>query len=181
MKWKLFYQIYIFSFIHLSCYDPFFEQLGDEYECDYSKLQFINEPNLEQDGNGFYKLTLDRSNWQTLHRVSGHLFYDGEPVESARISWLSNLYWILGDTLGYIIHRGLTDDLIYVSYDTTYITGLEGMEVPTINPASYTGSDGEFSQMIAPVLIMAGDTMDIQLYYYADRCEGNLSYSIVLE
>ena len=37
--------------------------------------------------------------------------------------WESNLYWELGDTLGYYIHRDLTDDLEYVSYDTTYVTG----------------------------------------------------------
>ena len=35
------------------------------------------------------------------------------------------------------------------------------MEVPTINPASYSNSDGEVNTMIAPVQNMVGDTMTI--------------------
>jgi hypothetical protein len=65
----------------------------------------------------------------------------------------------LGDTLGYIVKRGLTDQLEYVSYDTIYVTGFNGMEVPTINPASYSNGDGEFNQMFAPVKSMRGDTV----------------------
>ena len=48
----------------------------------------------------------------------------------------SNLYWELGDTLGYYTHRDLTDDLEYVSYDITYVAGFSGTEVPTSNVSS---------------------------------------------
>jgi len=92
--------------------------------------------------------------------------------------------WELGDTLGYYIHRGLTDDLEYVSYDTTYITGFSGMEVPTSNSASVSNSDGEVSNMIAPVKSMIGDTMTLQWEYY-DWINGNYagtgSIGIVLD
>jgi hypothetical protein len=86
--------------------------------------------------------------------------------------WESNLYWELGDTLGYYIHRGLTDDLEYVSYDTTYITGFSGMEVPTSNSASVSNADGEVSNMIAPVKSMIGDTLILNWEFY-DWIYGN--------
>ena len=41
------------------------------------------------------------------------IYKDNQPVEN-RNSIESNLYWELGDTLGYYIHRVLTDDLEYV-------------------------------------------------------------------
>jgi hypothetical protein len=147
------------------------------------KIIMTIEPRLDVDENGYYHLTLDRVHWQTIHRVSGHLNYsDGSPAELVKVSWASDLYWILGDTLGYIVHEGLTDDLIYVSYDTTYITGFYGMEVPTSNQASYSNADGEVNNMIAPVQIMVGDTMILSWQYFDneyDLIEGNIG--IVLD
>jgi hypothetical protein len=35
------------------------------------------------------------------------------------------------------------------------------MEVPTINPVSYSNGDGEFNQMFAPVKSMRGDTVTV--------------------
>ena len=57
---------------------------------------------LPVDANGYYHLTLERNNWQTLHRVSGHVSSDGYAVENFWVEWDSNLLWYLGDTLGYI-------------------------------------------------------------------------------
>ena len=54
------------------------------------------------------------------------------------------------DTLGYVVKRDLTDDLVYVSYDTTYITWFNGYEVPTKNEVSYSNRYGEIGNMIAP-------------------------------
>ena len=48
------------------------------------------------------------------------------------MEWSSSHYWTLGDTLGYWIRQGLTDDLEWVSYDTSYVVGFDGQEVPTI-------------------------------------------------
>ena len=84
-----------------------------------------------------------------------------QPVVSCRVEWSSSHYWTLGDTLGYWIRQGLTDDLEWVSYDTSYVVGFDGQEVPTINPASYSNSIGEVNTMIAPVQSMIGDTMTI--------------------
>ena len=40
-------------------------------------------------------------------------------VESFWVEWESNLYWYLGDTLGYVVKRNFNDAGMYVSYDTT--------------------------------------------------------------
>ena len=97
---------------------------------------FISNARLPIDGNGNYHMTLLGGAWQTLHRISGYIVEmegaDTMAVFGSYVGWSSSHYWILGDTLGYIVNRGLTDDLIYVSYDTTYITGFDGMEVPTV-------------------------------------------------
>ena len=60
----------------------------------------------------------------------------------------------------------MTDDLVWVSYDTTYITGFSGMEVPTSNITSVSNADGEVSNMIAPVKIMVGDTLILDYNYF---------------
>ena len=100
-------------------------------------------------------------NWQTLHRLSGTAYINDVPLEVLKVHWESSHYWYLGDTLGYVVNRYLTDDGIYVAVDTSYVIGFNGMEVPTINPASYSNSDGEVNTMIAPVQTMVGDTMTI--------------------
>tara|TARA_A100001515_G_scaffold47785_1_gene37735 strand:- start:255 stop:812 length:558 start_codon:yes stop_codon:yes gene_type:complete len=124
---------------------------------------FDSDGRLEMDSNGFYHLTIDTTNWQTLHRISGFITDSAttNPVVNCRVEWSSSHYWTLGDTLGYWIRQGLTDDLEWVSYDTSYVTGFDGQEVPTINPASYSNADGEVNTMIAPVQSMVGDTMTI--------------------
>ena len=76
-----------------------------------------------------------------------------------------------GDTLGYIVNRNFNDDGMYVSVDTSYITGFNGMEVPTINCCSYSNSYGEVNTMIAPVQTMVGDTMTIRMYFWNNEYE----------
>ena len=89
---------------------------------------------LPIDENGYYHLTINRDNWQTLHRVSGSVnTVDGNPIEFFWVEWESDLYWYLGDTLGYIVNRNFNDGGTYVSVDTSYMIGFSGMEVPTSN------------------------------------------------
>ena len=114
---------------------------------------------LPIDENGYYHLEIDREKVQTLHRVSGYVGDEYGPIEAHRVEWESNLYWFIGDTLGYVVKRGLTDDLVYVSYDTTYITWFNGYEVPTTNEVSYSNRYGEIGNMIAPTKQMVGDTL----------------------
>ena len=128
------------------------------------------DPRLEVDSNGYYHLTLDTTNWQTLHRLSGIVTESntGIPVEVFKVNWESSLYWELGDTLGYWVRRALTYNMVWVNVDTSYVKGFEGTEVPTINPASYSNSKGEINTMFAPVKIMIGDTARVSVLYYTD-------------
>jgi hypothetical protein len=144
---------------------------------------------LEVDDNNYYHLTIDTTRWQTLHRFSGSVEYVSESStqeeitpEGVRFEWESSHYWYLGDTLGYVIKRGLTDELEYVNYDTIYVTNFNGMEVPTINPASYSNGNGEFNQMFAPVKSMRGDTVMVSVSrqdYYGEW--QGLEFYVVLD
>ena len=179
------FSLFIFAFNGCEAVEPTIVEptiVEPTIQDDLKNIITTIEPRLDVDENGYYHLTLDRNRWQTIHRVSGHLnFEDGSPAELIRVGWSSDLYWVLGDTLGYIVHQGLTDDLIYVSYDTTYITGFNGMEVPTSNQVSYSNAEGEVNNMIAPVQIMAGDTMTLYWSYYDNVGFNEGSIKIVLE
>jgi len=122
-------------------------------------------PRLNVDDNGYYHLELS-DNWQTLHRLSGTAYINDVPLEVLRVQWESSHYWYLGDTLGYIVNRYLTTEGVYVSVDTSYVVGFNGMEVPTINPASYSNGEGEVNTMFAPVRSMKSDTVTIRMYFW---------------
>ena len=132
---------------------------------------------LPIDGNGYYHLEMDRNNWQTIHRVSGSIQNDLGAVMNERVYWESDLMWYLGDTLGYIINNHLTDSGTYVTVDTSYMVGFNGMEVPTSNMISYSNSSGEINNMIAPVKSMVGDTM----YLSAEWFDGYATWGIILK
>ena len=142
----------------------------------YEKEPFISfdwDVRLPIDENGYYHLEMDRNNFQTLHRISGNV-----SEENIMVNWESDLYWVLGDTLGYIVKSGYTDDLVYVAYDTVYVTGFEGELVRTTNWTSYSNSKGEINNMIAPVKTMIGDTLNVGAYYNYELVE---VFSIVLD
>ena len=144
-------------------------------EDEYGELAF--DMRLLKDDNGYYHLTLDRNNWQTLHKVSGSIISDGYGVENFRVEWESNLYWVIGDTLGYIIKRSFNMEGQYVAYDTTYLTQFNGLEVPTTNIVSLSNRNGEINNMIAPVKSMIGDTMRLKADWYEDY----VTFNIVLD
>jgi hypothetical protein len=129
---------------------------------------------LLKDDNGYYHLTLNRNNWQTTHRVLGSITSNGYGVENFRVEWESNLYWVIGDTLGYIIKRNFNMQGQYVAYDTTYLTQFNGLEVPTTNIVSLSNRNGEISNMIAPVKSMIGDTMRLKADWYEDYATFNI-------
>ena len=132
---------------------------------DEIEVVFNLDPRLDQDDNGYFHLELDPTSFQTIHRISGHIYGDGEPLDVVRFYWESSHYWILGDTLGYIVNIGLTDQMVYVSIDTSYIIGFEGFEVPTINCCSYSNSEGEVNTMFGPVWTMRYDTVLVSVGY----------------
>jgi hypothetical protein len=157
----------IISFFFISCED---NSYNNQHEVTF-------DMRLNKDDNGYYHLTLDKNKWQTLHRVTGSVTNINRNVENFWLEWESNLYWYIGDTLGYVVSRGLTDDLVYVNYDTNYVTWFNGYEVPTSNQISYSNSNGVFHNMIAPVKSMTGDTMKLSTYWY----DGNKDFYIVLD
>ena len=171
--------LFLFCMVFISCAD-----LIPNEEDKTSIYVYIN-PRLPQDENGFFHLTLNRNKWQTIHRFSGLVTdEDDNPLDVVRFEWSSNLYWVLGDTLGYIIKRGLTDEMVYVNYDTIPITGFEGHIVPTINPACYSNSKGEFSQMSGFVRNMVGDTAEISITYGLREVSeetNQINFSVVLD
>ena len=155
----------------------FFIGCEDTY---YEKEPFISfewDVRLPIDENGYYHLEMNRDTWQTTHRISGNVggYQSQVPV---MVNWESDLYWVLGDTLGYIVKSGYTDDLVYVAYDTVYVTGFEGELVRTTNWTSYSNSKGEINNMIAPVKTMIGDTLNVGAYYNYELVE---VFSIVLD
>ncbi len=132
-------------------------------------IEFVLDARLVEDNNGFYHLDLDTMKWQTPHRISGNVIRNGEAVDVIKFGWYSPHHWVIGDDFGYVIaNHGLNDDLVYVAYDTTYITWFTGFEVPIVNGASYSNSDGEVNTMLAPVQTMIGDTAAIHYSFYDD-------------
>ncbi len=154
-----------------STWEQLYDTFGSGYSSsDYPTFDLELRIDLPQDENGYYHLELDNENWQTIQRLEGRVIssktdyesWERNDMESLKIHWRSNLYWVLGDTLGYIVKYDYTDDVEYVSYDTTYVTGFSGQEVPTINSASYPtikdDGTGEINTMFAPVQTMVSDT-----------------------
>jgi hypothetical protein len=118
-------------------------------------------------------MALDTTRWQTLHRIEGRVVRNGEGVNIIKFAWLSNLYWLVGDTLGYAIENTGSDELWYIGYDTTYITWFNGFEVPIVNGSSYSDFDGYVNTMMAPVKTMKGDTATIYYGYYDNWLDEN--------
>ena len=173
----------IFPFIVLyifGCNDVFeVLEIDEEDESNNSSYIFEIEPNLPIDDNGYYHMTLNRNSWQTTHRVDGRVTdEDNNPIFYYWVEWGSDLYWYLGDTLGYIITMYLNDMATYVSVDTSYMVGFNGMEVPTSNMISYSNSYGQINNMIAPTSSMVGDTLTLTAYWFDG---GTRSFKIVLD
>ena len=157
----------ILSFFFISCEDNTYN-----YQYDITFDMRLNE-----DDNGYYHLTVDRNTWQTLHRVTGSVTSMNNSVENFWVEWESNLYWYLGDTLGYVVNRYINQQGVYVSVDTSYMVGFNGQEVPTSNEISYSNSYGQLNNMIAPVKTMIGDTMRLTANWY----DGSKDFYIVLD
>ena len=121
---------------------------------------------LSLDENGFYHF--DLSDGIVYNGITSRtkLVANTNNPNIQKVGFVASHYWYVGDTLGYVVSRGLTDDLVYVSYDTSYVTWFNGFEVPVVNGASYSDMHGEVNTMIAPVQTMKGDTLTIEYSYY---------------
>ena len=132
--------------------------------------------------DGMPTLTL-KDTWQTIHMIDFEVTVDGEPEEYASLSFESNLFWQLNDTLGYFTHQWLTDEIEYNTYDTSYVIG-GGLHdlVPTSNYRSLTDDEGLTRNAIAPVRTMAGDTLILSYSAYIQgvgRHSGELKVKLV--
>lgn len=117
---------------------------------------------LDTTAEGLYKLKLVSTNNsdQTIHRVTGQLLNNGEePYPPQYVDWESSHIWYLNDTTHIIIRRTINVLGEWVNIDTTYVTQFQGDIVPTINPTSVSGTDGEINTVIAPIEDMRGDTL----------------------
>jgi len=150
---------------------------------------------LSKDSNGFYNLTLDTINNQTIQRITGKLLRNGEPIEDLgsgsqpkKVYWESNLYWWLmqGDivanvTMTYI--NLITGELIYTNLPP--LVNWRDVLVSTINESSYSNQEtGVVNTVIAPIKEMIGDTMKIKMTYIhsiTQKEEGSNSFDIIGE
>jgi hypothetical protein len=125
---------------------------------------------LPIDANGFYHLKLIPNANQQPYRVTGRILVNGkEPIPAENIKWESNLFWWIrrGDVVAYITKS-------YINYYTGQYTivslppmiASKDELVPTINKASYSGTNGEINTIIAPISEMKGDTMVIKAFNY---------------
>jgi hypothetical protein len=128
---------------------------------------------LPKDGNGFYHLKLIPNSNQQPHRITGRILLNGkEPYPIENIEWESNLYWWIrkGNTIAYISKS-------YINYYTGQYTivslppmiSSKDELVPTINKASYSGTNGEINTIIAPISEMVGDTMVVKTFSYGAK------------
>ena len=152
----------LFCVMFVSCTKDMPTPLGHDFEID---------ARLDIDNNGYYHLQLGQD-WQTLHRISGSVSAVEEDWASTKVYWESSHYWLIGDTLGFIVHQNWTlndNGYLYMNNDTSYVTWFNGHEVPTINETCYSTNDGEINIMFAPVQSMEGDTITVTgVAHFAD-------------
>ena len=184
----LFWILLSFSFLLMGC-----ESILNR-DKEYKSIDLELAVNLPIDENGNYHLELIQT-WQTIKRLTANLksdeynddnYWERDLIETIKVYWQSSHYWLLNDTLGYIIKRGLTDEMQYVNYDTIYVTGFEDMVVPTINSASYPKKINtgvyEVNSVIAPIRTMIGDTIKVWIYYWDLNYDYNeYSFDIIVD
>jgi len=146
----------VVSLFLIGCEDTKYEPLSYEFE--------LYPESLKKDENGYYHFKLDSGIvWNNKTSRTKFVANTNNP-NIQKVGFASSHYWILGDDFGYVVSRGLTDDLVYVNYDTTYITQFSGFEVPLINKASYTKDGFAYSWMAVP-FTMIGDTVYVMSRY----------------
>ena len=132
----------------------------DEYEPILEENISIElDGRLPLDDNGYYHLKLNPASNQTIHRISGKVYNNDQPI---KVEWNSNLYWWLlkGDVVANITKTYInyfTGEITYVNLPP--LINWKDMLVPTINTASYSDKDNEINTVIAPIYRMRYDTL----------------------
>ena len=114
---------------------------------------------LPKDINGYYHLKLNPTSNQTIHRISGKVYNNTQPI---KVEWNSNLSWWLlrGDVVANITKTYIN----YFTGEVTYVNlpplvNWKDALVPTINSSSYSDKDNEINTVIAPIYQMRYDTL----------------------
>jgi len=113
------------------------------------------------------RIELSDFNWQTIYTMSGKLIPENEEVsvENFRVTWSSDMHWLMGDTSKYFrqlcrtCEMGVLWDRQDGSHDTIPYD-FHSMP-PVTNQVSITNADGEFSNVLAPVRSMRDRTMTL--------------------
>ena len=148
-----------------SCSSPFYPFIQSEEDEEISSITF--ELDNEVDENGFIHIISNPNVFQTLYRISGHLYRDGLPMNITKMVWGSSHYWIYDDLGGYIKFFG-ENEYFYVGGSTPPTDLSEHSLVPIINSSSYSREDGEVNTMMGVLNIMKGDTIEVMYGYYDD-------------
>lgn len=135
--------------------------------------QMTLDARLERNDDGYYSLTVIDNGTQTIHRISGEVTHNNEPLEYQRVVWESSHSWILSDSVAFIVRRdhcpaskSSDTQCIFIvngpsKRDTVYLSQFEGIEVPTVNEVSISNPEGEINTVFAPIYAMKGDTVKI--------------------
>mgnify|MGYP003115364553 FL=1 len=109
-------------------------------------------------------IELNDYSWQTLVTITGDLEAEDQTssVENFRITWESNMFWLVNDTTGYFrancrtcsdgVWYGADGAVLPMEYDFHSMA-------PVTNQVSISNQDGEFSNVLAPVRSMVGESM----------------------
>jgi hypothetical protein len=129
-------KLILFIFI-FGCSSPFYPFIQSEEDEEISSVTF--ELDNEVDENGYVHITSNPNVFQTLYRLKGYVYRDGEPMNVLKFGWYSDTYW--------------THD---------------GYEIPVVNGSSYSREDGEVNTMMGIIPNMVDDTITVHYGWYDD-------------
>ena len=143
------------------------DKLGD----DPLELVFTILPQLNQNGDGYYVLPINSEGKQiTNHTVYTYVgardYNELEYIhsENKTVHWLSNLFWVMDDTLGYYRKRiRFEQDYRYITSDTSFIySGDTTAFQKTVGCCSTSDEDGIGSTILTVLSSMLGDTIVLE-------------------
>ena len=128
-----------------------------DLERDPAPLIYVDIPLID-------RIELNDYSWQTLVTMSGNLEAEDPnvSVEHFRITWESDMFWVVNDTSGYfrLDCRTCDDGTWYDSDGSTLDMQYDFHTMsPVTNQVSLSNSEGEFHNVLAPVRSMVGKSM----------------------
>ena len=112
------------------------------------------------------RIELSDYSWQTIRTIGGTLIPENEEVsvENFRITWESDMFWLIDDTAGYfrLLCRNCRNGVWWgndgsrdtIEYDFNIM-------VPVTNQVSISNAEGQFWNVLAPVRSMVDRSMTL--------------------